>query len=80
MFSEVTVAIIPSGKYNDDWDSWIRTSKCSSQSAVPYHLAIPHQNQFQKSIPNRSFIAFSYFLVFLFSFVIFFSISITFSL
>ena len=31
------------------WASWIRTSECSSQSAVPYRLAIAHYLQ-----PSRS--------------------------
>ena len=30
----------PIFNYNLSWASWIRTSECSSQSAVPYRLAI----------------------------------------
>ena len=34
-----------------NWASWIRTNVCSSQSAVPYRLAIAHQ--FYKRCSNH---------------------------
>ena len=33
-----------------DWASWIRTSECSSQSAVPYRLAIAQRRRVDTGI------------------------------